>query len=254
MEGFSGTKRLNKSSVAIVQSDTDISLTNTRNVESSEDGTSRTPIENLTWNGHIATKEAARDASEVPALRGDTTSLQTSSEDANYKVGQTVLILKSEHKGKQGKIIKVTDKMVKVSITGVTKPVSKRKTSVQLVSSVDSHPLEANGDTMQASQTNINTYEFLAGEEWHLPDSGTGGTRFGSRIIMKLRTLRQGTKRTEQNFLTHLFQDRLMVIETPMNQKEMGHPFDVKIVGEGGFGYELLSSKVQSDGDASGGP
>jgi len=156
-----------------------------------------------------------------------------------------VSITGGKYKSESGRVEEATDKTVKVYIESLGKSVRVKRsnTSIDGISAI-------NGPCSSSRSSSA----YPAGGEWHLPDSGTGGTRFGSLIIMKLRTQRHGAKRAEQNFLTHLFQDRLQVTETPMNQKEMEHPFDVNIIGEGGFGYELLSSKVQNDGDASSGP
>ena len=320
-----GTKRIDKKNVAVVHQ---------------EDAVSGSEMESLTSpliNSLSETSDGTRLSSSISSDNPTTL----------FSVGQIVLITKGDHKDKQGKITKVTNKMVEMTVFGVAKSVKKRKTSVQQIFSEEKSPdmesedvttytrlqlndqiivqesashkshqvdfqptvsfndtcpqetddcvvsitagkyknksgrvehvtekmvkvyIESIGKSVRVKRSSttigygttageptaslIDALDYSAGDEWHLPDSGMGGTRFGSRIIMKLRTQHYGAKRSEQNFLTHLFQDRLQVTETPMNKKEMEHPFDVNIAGEGGFGYELISMKVQKDGDASGG-
>lgn len=150
---------------------------------------------------------------------------------------QSVDITGGKYKGESGRLESATDKTVKVYIESQGKSVRVKR-----------------GFTTLGDGTTNASPAYSVGEEWRLPDSGKGGTRWGVRITEKLRTRRQAEKQAQENFLTHLFQDRLMVTETPMTAHEMEVPFDVKVLGEGGFGYELISSKIQNDGDASSGP
>ena len=175
-------------------------------------------------------------------LRASEEDFPTNTDSETAETNETkIYIIGGKYKDLSGRLVDATDKTVKVYIQSLGKSVRVKRANTSI------------GNASVHTTASPNLSPFSVGEDWRLPGSGTGGMRWGTRMIVKIRTQRQGAKRSDHSFLTHLFQDRLMVSEIAMNPEETTHPPDVKVLDERGFGYELVSSKIQNDGEVSGG-
>jgi ribosomal protein L24 len=207
----------------------------TRSIETRQ--TELEPLLGVTPKAASANKpfyRADRRASEVILLT--TTDSETAQTDESK-----IYIIDGKYKDLSGRLEDATEKTVKVYIPSLGKSVRVKRANTSI------------GNTSVHSTSFPDSSPFNVGEDWRLPGSGTGGMRWGTRMIVKIRLQSQGAKRSDHNFLTQLFQDRLIVTEIPMNQEETRHPLDVEWVDKRGFGHELVSSKIQNDGEVGGG-
>jgi ribosomal protein L24 len=177
---------------------------------------------------------------------------ETSKANALLQVGQQVKIVGGNHEGRYGKLEKLTPKM---AIPGLGRKLVTQTFLVPVDGSdgadVDSPPGRPRALLTAALETKTRFSKPApesSGDEWKVEDSQSGGTRFGNRHITKLRPLAREQK-VEDTFLTHLFGRRLKIVEIPLNKEENVEPFDIA-VEENGSRYELISVKVQNDGDA----
>ena len=172
---------------------------------------------------------------------------------SEFSIHQEVIIKAGEHKGKKVKITGILPKSLKVEYDA--KEVTVRKKSIEgyvpvtrgtvlsprslLSSVISSSNLTAEPqDSARSSE----------GDEWRVPDSQAGGTRFGSRIVEKMR-LTSSSQKVDNTFLSHILGNRIRIVEIALNAEEVSMPFDVSIQ-ENGYRYELISAKVRKDGDS----
>jgi ribosomal protein L24 len=92
----------------------------------------------------------------------------------------------------------------------------------------------------------------MCGAEWKVADSQEGGTRRGARFIVKSRLSSKQDK--EVTFLSHILGNRVRIEEIPINKDECSEPYDKDLTVEGNHKYQLISAKIQADGDVNAGP
>ena len=63
---------------------------------------------------------------------------------------------------------------------------------------------------------------------WRVPDSGAGGTQFGSRMVKKLRLVTKRQK-ADDTFLSYYLGNRIKVVEVPLNVYETSTPFNITV-------------------------
>jgi len=167
----------------------------------------------------------------------------------DLRTGANVSITTGKYKGKRGEVTKITEKMVSVLIDGVGVK-SIYQTSIGRYNSTgDTDSIERSTLSPKAGTT---TPETKNGEEWRLPDSSKGGTKFGRRKIVKVRLEQSNNSKPADTILSFMFEKRLKIVDIPLNKDEADEPYD-SFVEENGSRYELISAKVQNDGDVNSG-
>eukprot|EP00978_Attheya_sp_CCMP212_P009034 scaffold21264_cov42-Attheya_sp.AAC.3 len=163
--------------------------------------------------------------------------------------GANVSITTGKYKGKRGEVTKITEKMVSVLIDGVGLRRIYQTSIGRYNSTGDTDSIERSALSPKAGTT---TPETKNGEEWRLPDSSKGGTQFGRRTIVKVRLERSNNSKPPDTILSFMFEKRLKIVDIPLNKDEADEPYD-SFVEENGSRYELISAKVQNDGDVNSG-
>jgi len=164
-----------------------------------------------------------------------------------------VAIRAGKYKGKTARLVKMLPRSLKVQING--QEVTVRKTSVvgydnkTSKSSLSSNPTGTGVSTGTSQSPPSVAIPFSgSGEEWRVPDSTGGGTRFGSRIVQKIRVSGKSF-RDDNTFLSHFLGDRIKIVEVPLlNQNEAMDPFDITVFEDGRV-YELMSVKIREDNE-----
>ena len=155
--------------------------------------------------------------------------------------GPEISIKAGKYKGKTAKLVKTLPRSLRVEIDG--KEITVRKTSVEgyVNAATKSQPLA--GSSRSPPLVMIGG----SGEDWKVPDSMGGGTRWGNRIIQQIR-ISKDNARDDHTFLSHFLGDRIKVVKVPLNPDEAMHPFDITVLQDG-RAYELISVKIREDND-----
>lgn len=181
-------------------------------------------------------------------------SLQNNENSHDGMVGQYVRIVKGVHKNKFGTVAREKNKNTyTVDIEG--KEVGVRKSSVQLPESApieeeepQSKPSRSRGiGTRAKHQLSKDT---ATGEAWRVADHEQGGLRIGSRLVLRQRLEDEDAKQ-EITFLSHVFGNRIRVLDVSLNGRTNQKPFD-KTFQDHDSKYELVSAKVYDDHERGG--
>ena len=89
--------------------------------------------------------------------------------------------------------------------------------------------------------------DMRSAKHWRVPNSDEGGETFGLKRIVKIRTTSFETNKSD-SLLSFLLQDRILIVENPFTKDELQNPIE-KVVHHNGYKYELISTKLQADGD-----
>ena len=172
-------------------------------------------------------------------VSGCSNSVMTKSQSSTF--GPEVSIKAGKYKGKTARLVKTLPRSLRVEIDG--KEVTVRKTSVEGYVNAATKSQTPAGSSRSPPLVTIGG----SGEDWKVPDSMGGGTRWGNRIIQQIR-ISKDNARDENTFLSHFLGDRIKVVNVPLNPAEAMHPFDITVLQDGRV-YELISVKIREDND-----
>jgi ribosomal protein L24 len=187
----------------------------------------------------------------LPQSNSETTPCEDVSSGSDSR---RVKITAGTHKGSTRVVVGVKGKKTYVvEIEGVGS-VDKRTSSAQFLDFAGGQAppdlfssLASRSASPKASSKALPPAGFNSGDAWRVADSKSGGTRLGAKWIVKLRLeLEKSAKET--TFLDHLLENRTMMVEIPLNDKETTVPFDRHMTHQN-CEYALISTKVQADGD-----
>ncbi|CAB9499850.1 autoimmune regulator [Seminavis robusta] len=104
------------------------------------------------------------------------------------------------------------------------------------------------GTSRARSKTTNPAASALINEDWRIANSEKGGDSFGAWRVFKLK-LKSNPE--EANLLSHWLQGRMLICEIPLDKEELPVLTESppKIVEKDGSKFELIVSKIQSDGD-----
>lgn len=185
----------------------------------------------------------------IPSPRNSTSSSTSESQSATtFGQGAQLIIKAGKYKGKTAILVKTLPRSLKVAIDG--QEVTVRKTSVfghdnRVSKSLTSRNSAGTGRSARSSRNSLSAAIGGSGEDWKVPDSTGGGTRFGGRIIQKIRISKKSVG-YDNNFLSHFLGDRIKIVEVPLDSGEATDSFDSTVL-EDGRAYELMSVKIRED-------
>ncbi len=151
-----------------------------------------------------------------------------------------VLITGGKYKDQTGIIKKTCDKKVKLKLDTSSEEVYVKKLFVS-IDGMPAFPNEACNDERRGRLTALNNINSKNG--WRLPDSDKGGHRYGTRIVVKMRLQK---KHSEDTFLQHFCENRIEILELPVNKEEALERFEPSFSIDGKK-YELVSTKLMTD-------
>jgi ribosomal protein L24 len=161
-------------------------------------------------------------------------------EDTILREGLLVSVTGGKYAGSKGSIVELK-KMVKVKLSDQADEKWIRKNLLSVIWDGDL------SNIVEVQSSNVGTTTLDSGQ-WRWPDSSSGGRWFGKRVVTKVRLACPETI-TEDTFLTHWLQRRILLLEIPLKKSETSEPFE-KMILKDGSNYELVSAKVHNDGDA----
>lgn len=188
---------------------------------------------------------------DIPSPQNSISCSTSESQSATtFGQGAQLIIKAGKYKGKTAILVKTLPRSLKVAIDG--QEVTVRKTSVfGYDNRVSKSPTSRNSvDTERSGRSSRNSPSVAiggSGEDWKVPDSTGGGTRFGNRIIQKIRISKKNVGH-DNTFLSHFLGDRVKVVEVPLDSVEGTESFDSTVL-EDGRTYELMSVKIREDND-----
>ena len=190
---------------------------------------------------------------DIPSPQNSISSSTSTSESQSattFGQGAQLIIKAGKYKGERAILVKSLPRSLRVAIDG--QEVTVRKTSVfrcdnRVAKSLTSRNSAVAGRSARLSRNSLSATIGGSGENWKVPDSTGGGTRFGSRIIHKVRISKKSVG-DDNNFLSHFLGDRVKIVEVPLNCGETTDPFDITVL-EDGRTYELMSVKIREDNE-----